>query len=205
MAAPTFVQEAETVWDTVDDKTTASFNVLAGDILVAYALGETNGSAPFAINGGSLTWTLQQSIATADYCPVYVWTATVDSNKSMTVTVTDNHTTYYYGVNVLTFRGSSGVGTSDKANSTTGDPAVTLTGVLANSAIVMANGDWNAVDGSTREYNEAQAGSFTAQSYAYVSGRYGAAPLRPGKDGQSGGFRRHPGCDHASVDGIWSW
>src|SRR5262245_29707051 len=59
---PTFVAEAETAWNSsTSPKTTPSFNVLAGDVLIAYAL-QQNSSGTLAVSGGSLAWTPVQSI-----------------------------------------------------------------------------------------------------------------------------------------------
>lgn len=42
---PKFIQEAETsLWDATNPKTTASFNIQAGDVLVAFAMMETAAS-----------------------------------------------------------------------------------------------------------------------------------------------------------------
>jgi hypothetical protein len=171
-AVLTMVQEAETVWNTaVLSKTTASFNVQTGDVLVAYSSAENGSASPITISGGSLTWTLRQSVhlGSSD-ADVYIWTAVANANTAMTVTFTSGNTSVRYGGNVLTFRNSSGVGAS-ASTSATGGPSLNLTTTKANSAIVFVSGDWNAVNGSSRTYRNG-AGAFTEQTYNYDNGRY---------------------------------
>lgn len=174
--APTFIQEAETTWSQQagQTKTTGSFTVQAGDVLVAYGMGE-NETVTLSVSGGSLTWTLQQSIVLTGFATMYVWTATVDTNKSMTVTVSkmDAVSIVSFGVNVLTFRGSDGIGASSKENGTDAgsgtEPSLNLTTTQANSAIVVANADWNAGDGTSRTWRTG-AGTLTEQTYSLVTG-----------------------------------
>ena len=179
MAAPSFIQEAETAWNSATSpKTTASFSVLAGDILVAFLIteGNDNGLWDATITGGSLSWTERQQVAATDYCYVLIATAVVDSNKSMTVsfTRTAGNTAIDFGGNVLTFRSSDGVGASAKENadSELGGPSMNLTTTQANSAVVAALGDWNATSG-TRTWRTG-AGVFTAQSAYLDTGAYWA-------------------------------
>lgn len=174
MAAPTFIQETETSWAAaaVSSKTTASFNVLAGDILVALAGTEDNAADITSISGGSLTWTLRQKVAVADYCQAGAWTAVVDTDKSMTVTVTKNNATLRaFGVNVLTFRASDGVGASSKTNVLSGAPTLNLTTTQADSAIAVFNADWTAADGASRTWRSG-AGTLTEQTYFRDSAHY---------------------------------
>lgn len=165
--SPTFIQEAEVAWNTsTDPKTTASFNVLAGDVLVAYVSRESN-DAPnsVGVSGGSLTWTRQVD-ATIDtsgqWSPVEIYTAVVDTNKSMTVTFTNtggNH----FGGNVLTFRGSAGIGATAQTNANNSTPSLNITTQYPNSAIVVVNADWAGVGGA-RTWR-ANAGAFTEQTF----------------------------------------
>lgn len=174
-AAPcllTMVQEAETNWSsTALSKTTASFNVQVGDVLVAYSSVENGSQAALSISGGSLTWTLRQSVHTGGGdADVSIWTAVANANTAMTVTFTAGNTNVQYGGNVLTFRNSGGVGASS-ATSAVGGPNLNLTTTQANSAIVFVSGDWNAVNGSSRTYRTG-AGAFTEQTYSYTNSRY---------------------------------
>lgn len=178
MAAPSFIQEAETAWtddaDTVASVATASFNVLAGDVLAAIGITGDNVGVTLTIAGGSLTWTQQQAVAVNAYCWVAIWTATVDSDKAMTVTFTrsaDPGGAIFYGGNVFTFRGSDGVGASNKTNVASGAPTLNLLTTQANSVIVVANSDWTAADGASRTWR-ANAGAFTEKTYFRDSSQY---------------------------------
>ncbi len=174
-SSPTFVQETETTWNTnTSPRTTASFNVQAGDILVAYASAENSG-VTMGISGGSLTWTLRQTTHVSidlNVPEVNVWTALADADKSMTVSFTGAGGGNFGG-NVLTFRGSSGVGASAVVAVATGAPTLNLTTTKANSAIVVVNSDWNAVSGASRTYRTG-AGAFSETTYSYIASNYTA-------------------------------
>jgi hypothetical protein len=169
---PTFIQEVETVWNTTTSpKTTASFDVLAGDVLVAYSTnGEASGDDSFGISGGSLTWTRQVSIITSSNSELAIWTAIVDTNKSMTVSFTSS-AAVAFGGSVSTFRGSDGIGATSSTNVSGGAPTLNLTTTGVRSAIFVANGDWNAVDGSSRTWRT-NAGTLTERSYYLDTGNY---------------------------------
>jgi len=170
--APQLIQEIETGWNSnTSPKTTTSFNVQAGDVLVAYSANEnSNGTAVLGISGGALTWALQQRVLSSNYSEAAVWTATVDADKAMTASFTNN-TGGFFGGNVLVFRNSIGVGSSVKANVSSGVPSVGITTTQDNSAVVVFNSDWNAVDGSSRVWRT-NAGAFTEQTYFRDSARY---------------------------------
>ncbi|MGZ3803450.1 MAG: hypothetical protein ACXVB4_04525 [Pseudobdellovibrionaceae bacterium] len=169
---PVFVQEAETAWNTsTSPKTTSSFNVNAGDILVAISTTENYGTTVSISDSTSLTWTQQQIINFSGYSVTYIWTAQVASTGAMTVTGTNTGAAGRYGLNVLTFRGSLGVGASSTNHATNGAPTLNITTTQANSAIVVINGDWLGLDGSTRTWRT-NAGAFTEMTYDYTSGVY---------------------------------
>lgn len=156
MAAPTFLGEVETVsWDTAkDSEVSASFSVATNDVIVALGATEDANTTLTAMSGGGLTWTLQQSIVVASFGTAYIWTAVATGAASMTATVTANNATGRWGYSILRFGGSDGVGVSNKAN-TSGAPTLALTTTQANSAIVVINSDWNAMDGTTRTWRTA--------------------------------------------------
>ena len=174
MAAPSFIQEAETAWNTdTTPKTTGSFAVQIGDVLVAYAISENEGvvlSTP-TNTGTALTWTARQIVNVTDYCYVGLWTTVATVAESITVSFARTGVGGLFGGNVLTFRGSSGVGASNKTNVASGAPTLDLTTTLVNSAVVVANGDWNAGDGASRAWRT-NAGAFTEQTYFRDSSLY---------------------------------
>lgn len=175
MAAPTFIQEAETTFDTTADKTTASFNVVTNDILVACAIRESDGTLSVLNIADSqtpdLTWTKRQEVLVSGFTTATIWTATADFTGSMTVTLSDTEAGQKHGLNVLTFRSSDGVGASSKTNVDGEAPTLDITTTQANSAIVVVNGDWNAADGTTRTWR-ANAGALTEQSYFRNASNY---------------------------------
>jgi hypothetical protein len=139
-------------------------------VLVAVGATSDNG-VTLAVSGGSLTWTQRQVVSVASNCWVSVWTATATSSTSFAVTFTrTGATSVFYGGNVLTFRGSAGVGASAKTNST-GAPSLSLTTTAASSAIIVANADWNAVDGASRTWRTG-AGTLSEVSYFRDSAQY---------------------------------
>jgi hypothetical protein len=163
---PTFIQESETAWNNATSPKSTTFDVQTGDVLVAFSVLE-NGSSGGEITISSspvLTWTQQeeygQGAASTTY--VSVWTAVAGSNTSVEVSFSCNNG-FNFGGNVLTFRGSSGIGAAEQNNNAEGSgaPTVDITTTQANSIIVMANGDWNALDGSSGTYDESEAGAFT--------------------------------------------
>lgn len=155
MTAPTFVQEAETAWtSTSTTRVTGTFTVQANDVLVALWVCENNvKSVSISNSGTAFTWTSQQEVSVTDYTRVRVYTAIASVGQAMTVTfTTTGGLNEAHGGNVLTFRDSDGVGASSKTNVSSGAPSLSLTTTQAESAIVVANGDWNAADGASRTW-----------------------------------------------------
>lgn len=178
-AAPTFVTEVEVAFDTgTTPKATGSFAVQVDDVLVACGLREGGGgtiSTP-TNTGTALTWTLRQSVVIdANWAAAYVWTAPATVAESITVSF-NSAGGQHFGGGVKVWRGSSGVGASSKTNvDNTGTgtaPSLSLTTTESNSAVVMCLADWNALDGASRAYNTASAGTFTERSYTLDAGVY---------------------------------
>lgn len=147
---PTFVAEYESVWNTTAAKS-VSVTVAAGDTLVVFGVTEDSQYTLNTPTGGSLTYTLQQSVVVSSYTSVFIWTAPCPSSQSFTLQVTSN-IPGTFGINVARFSGSSGIGASSKTNVTGSAPSLGLTTTGANSAIVAAIGDWNAIDGTSRTW-----------------------------------------------------
>jgi hypothetical protein len=172
MPAPTFVQEVETTWTatTTTTRTVASFAVQVGDILVACMLSDDfNNSGTLTASGGSLTWTQQQTVTTFGGGRATLATATATTTTSMTATVTKSlATSVAYGMTVLSFRGSGGVGASAQSQATN-SPLVNLTTTQANSALVIAVVDSFAQDGVSRVWR-ANAGPLTERTYQRILG-----------------------------------
>lgn len=169
MAAPTFVSYTATAFSfhpSQGAQATASISVQNGDILVAVSGTSDSQVSTTSVSGGSLTWTQQQVISVASDCFASVWTTTATSSTSFTVTFTPSGTngSVDFGGAVYVFRNAS-VGASNKANTTgSGAPSVNLTTTQANSAIVVFNADFTAVDGTTRTWRS-NAGTLTEKTY----------------------------------------
>lgn len=177
MAAPTYLNEFETAWNaTTTPKTTASITTQVGDVLVAVGVSEQAGvvlNTP-TNTGTAETWTLRQSVAVTDYCWTGVWTAVAANAQSMTVSFSrPTSPTGLFGGNVLHWRGSDGVGVSAKTNVASGAPSLS-TGTLtsANSALVVAVGDWSATDGTTRTWRSVEGVAASENTYFRDSSAY---------------------------------
>src|SRR5688500_17869710 len=118
MAAPTFVAEYETVWNTATSPKTASVTTAVNDRLVCIAVTADAASTLATPTGGtSLTWALAQSHTLSSHCAVYAWTATASTAESFTCSITrSGNTGNWWGFNVLRFSGSDGFGASAKSN-----------------------------------------------------------------------------------------
>lgn len=158
--APTFVSFTATSWTiSGSTKTTASISVQSGDILVAITAVEgynaTQITGDPTVSGGSLTWTRRQLVQVTDYCQAAIWTATASSATSITVSGTKpsgDFSTTAFGFGVYVFRGSDGVGASNKTNVSSGAPSLSLTTTADNSVVIAIDGDWSAADGSSRTW-----------------------------------------------------
>lgn len=170
-ASPMFIQQVQSVFNTnTSPKTTAAIDVLANDTLVAFAISSESSGITQTISGGSLTWTRQILVSTASFCQISVWTATVDTNKNMTITVTNTGGSSYFGTCLLNFRNTGGIGATASTHVASGAPTVNITTTKANSAVVVVNGDWNA--GSGARTWRTNAGPLTEVVYVFTSGQY---------------------------------
>jgi hypothetical protein len=177
VTAPTFITEAETSWGSVlgssNPKVSISFTVNAGDVIVAYGMTEDQPYALSISGGTGLTWTEKQQVNAVGYGRAYVWTTTVGTGQTMHINCSRSPTTgtAAYGCDALVFRGSTGVGTTAKANAS-GAPSLTMTTVSDNSAEVKAVVDWSALSGASRNSLTTGVGAFTEQTYQQVTSVY---------------------------------
>lgn len=156
MAAPTFIAAIRptVTWgvNATATRTTASFSVTAGDVLVVLAAAEDASSTFSGISGGSLTWTQQENVGTATATArAALYTATAASTTTITVSLTISNSAANWGFVVHQYRGSTGVGAhASQAGGTSGvAPSQALTTTGANSAISALIADWTATDGSS--------------------------------------------------------
>lgn len=174
MAPPTWVATYTAGAPVTTSPVTATGVATAiGDVLVCYALTDDSPRVITAVPAGTatgLTWALATSSAgVASTANVYIWTATATTAQSgVTVTVAPTGgSSDSVGMDVLRFSGSTGVG-AKVATHATGAPTLNVTTTKANSAIVVANVDWNTVSGTTRTWR-ANAGALTETRYTLVS------------------------------------
>lgn len=166
MAAPTFVDDQETVWNTTTTpKTTPTRTTTTGDV-VCVAGGSADGATPLSTpTGNSQTYALAQSIVIASYCTAYAWTYTETAGANYGVTGSRTGTAFMWGINAVRFSGSDGVGASSKTNVASGAPTLNITTTQANSAIVVMVFDWTATDGASRVWRTVNGAAATELSY----------------------------------------
>lgn len=178
MVAPTFVASYAPAsnWTSTTTPKTQSVTVAAGDALAVF--GGTEGSAYTLATptGGSLTYTLQQSIVTASYSPAYAWTAL--PGGSQTFTLSDAMTGGgAWGDIAYRFSGSTGIGNTAKTNSNSGAAALTFSTSQDHSAVACLVLDWNGLSGSSRTWETVNsitptAGNGYEQAYTLDAGNY---------------------------------
>lgn len=179
MAAPTLVTSGSSVFNTTTSpKTSGSISVLNGDLVVIKVGNESWGGgvgpAAFTITVGGDATTNRQRITVADYCASDLNTFAVTADGSVTISVTRSGSTGgdNWGFSYDVWRAHGGVGVSNKANVSSGAPSLTLTGCGANSAISVANFDWEVVSPASRTMRTSGVGSGTEEAVNTLSGRY---------------------------------
>jgi hypothetical protein len=176
VAAPSFIAESETAWGDSTSPETAAVTIQASDVMVLFCIVEATAVGINAPTGGtSVTWTARGSVTAGSFCRLQTYTAVPAGGQSFSVSMAETSATNnWWGYNVFIFRGSDGVGAVPAAATGTGStPTVNITTTQANSAIVVANGDFSAVDGTTRTART-NAGAFTEQTYFRDSTHYAA-------------------------------
>lgn len=185
MAAPTFVQEAETAFGTATSpKTSASIaSDSVGDVLVSLGVGEDGGITTLipTLTGETFTSQGLQGVGGAT-CRVDLRTAVIASaGAAETVSVARSGTaTLWWGANILQFTASNGVGTAASNRSTISAAAnLSLTTTQANSAIAIVLADFSATDPTAWTWQSVNGSGPTIQTsfrdsahYSFVIGWY---------------------------------
>lgn len=151
MAAPTYQSINATSWTdtTSSTKTTSSHSPANGNILALLGGLESTAQTLSSLSTSGPAATQRQIDNTTDYSPLAIYTATA-TGSSITETITRSSTgQQYFGIVVIEYSGSDGVGASNKARGTTGNPSVSLTTTQDNSAVCVIVTDWNAVSSGT--------------------------------------------------------
>lgn len=176
LAAPTFVSEYPTAFNSVTSPKTAvnAVSINTGDVLIGVAAHESDTGTLAITEDGAASWVSQQTYKTTDYSETSAWSYVATTSETLTVTFTDN--SGYFGGNVVRFSGSDGVGASAKNQGASGSPSVNITTTQANSAIVVIVSDWNATGGTQTFTSDGGAGSPTnLTDYPGDSSHYGVA------------------------------
>jgi len=157
MAAPTFVQEAETAWNTsTTPKTTATITSTAvSDVLVSLAAAENGNASALAPTLTGETWVAQEEGGVSGTsCEIDARTCIIaSSGSSETVSVAATGAgADWWGANVLQFTASDGIGAAESAFAGSGAPSLAITTTQDNSAIAVIVADFNAIDGASRTW-----------------------------------------------------
>lgn len=168
MTAPTFNGSflSTAGWTTGNSpQSCASINRAINDVLVIVALAEDSGVDANDIvpsNETGLTWgAMLQEVTTFNRAWAACWAAVASSAANTTITMTEGSPTpLHWGFRVYHYSNSGGIGVSNKGDAADSAPNVTLTGVAADSSLVVAVADWEA-GGATPTWRTADAGTFT--------------------------------------------
>lgn len=180
MAAPTYVQDAESTYNSAGAaKATTSFTISAGDYVVdllGTEAGDTDFGAP--TNTLSLTFTELEEVGSGTSTAGGTGAASGAAGSGATGTVTSNVTagasgSRHHGHTALTFSGSDGFGAAESITDSA-DSAATLgiTTTQANSAIAVIVTDWNAADRSAPTWSQVNGANPTVVTYYRDSARY---------------------------------
>jgi len=173
MPAPTFIQEAETAWNNdTTPKGSGNFTTSTGDVVVACVVSENATISNLDCVGTNVSLSLAQEVDIVDYCELIVKAGVVSSGGTTSVSFTNTGSTSLFGGNALTFSNSDGIGASAKANVDGSAPSLNITTTQANSAIVMAVGDWNAVDGASPTWRQVNSSDPTSVTYFRDAAHY---------------------------------
>lgn len=147
VTAPTFVSVTSSPYDdTSDNETTASVSWSTGNLIVVVGVTEDYYRELQAPTATGLTFSLVTSIGTVDNCIVYVWSASAGSGGSSAVScATVGGFAWRCGISVFVVSGSAGIGATATLDGSSAK-TVSLTRSYANSGVIAAFGDWNAVD-----------------------------------------------------------
>ncbi len=153
----TYIQEAETAtWaSSATPRSTSSFDVLAGDVIVAVSITDDNDMViTVGNNGAALPWVTEQVTTTAGAGPgARISTAIVPSDRTgLTVSFARSATVAQFGGIAMTFRDVA-VGASTKEEGLITDAlSFPLTTTQAGSSVVVAVADTALQDQATRVF-----------------------------------------------------
>lgn len=183
MAAPTrvaLIQPAVGFLSNASPKTTPTFNVTNGDLLVCVVQMEHGGTlnnAPTWTGTGTWTSRVVTSPVNANTARVVIYSCAVTATASgVTVSVANNTPATFYGFTVTQWQNHGGTGATAQtalSSGTTGLPSLGITTTQANSALQVGNDDWAAVDGATRTWRTVNGSALAESVYARNATNYG--------------------------------
>lgn len=155
---------------------TASVSWGAGDLVIVVGVTEDNTIITLGTPTASgLTFSSVTLTNTANNCKCYCWQATAATAGSGAISsvVTTDGSDHAAGITVFSISGSSGIGnTALLASTTTTNATVSLTRGSPNSGVILAFGDWSAVNDTAVATSPSSAG--TVDIIVNSSGRYTA-------------------------------
>lgn len=180
MAAPTRVagSQVSSFSTSTTPKASGSLTLSVGDILVvaAGAGGPSSGMGTNpTVSAGAVTWTLQKSVAVAGFGDIKLWTGSVTTGGTATVSVTATGG-QNWGFIVEQYANGAVVGTSVVNHASTGNATISITPTVANAAIVSVGTDFNGTTGTITwatvngSAETAQATYQGASDYGYYGG-----------------------------------
>lgn len=172
MPAPTLSNYQQSTWsDSVTgDEVTASVTWAAGDYVLI--LGGTSDNAGYQLNTPTATGLTFAAVAgtptnTNSNCKLYAWDATAGAGGSGVITATSVGGAGARGIAAFVFNGSGGLGNTSIAVGMGSATTQSLVRALANSAVVQAWGDWDAVNDVAVTWTP---GSETQRVAQFISG-----------------------------------
>jgi hypothetical protein len=153
-----FVSSAATAYNTTTATKTLSVTLAIGDILAIIGESFVSTNTLGTPTGGSLTYTLKQSIvAVSGQNNLYLWTTSASATaQTFSISITMAGVANNWGYNALRFNAINAVGASNKGNGSASAPSLSLTTTSANSIVVIGDSDFN--------------GSLTAATYLTTAG-----------------------------------
>lgn len=195
-------------------KVSSSFDVVAGDLIVVKSsiANRESGTASTvtpSLSGGSVTWTPQLSTTTVvAQSGAWLWTGIVGASATgVTLTLARPWSfAYEWGFSATLYRDHGGVGNLVSGNNGTGAglPNVSQT-FSENSAVDFTINDWNAIDGSARDYIDINGEEPVGATYYFNSALhtvYGAYRLDVGVAGSKSIGMVAPGGQRWVMAGV---
>jgi hypothetical protein len=179
------VQPAVGFLSNASPKTTPTFDVQSGDLLVCIGQweGAFNGTAVNAPTWtGTGTWTQRVtagSLNNPNNSYVAIWSCDVTATataRTVSLTTLTGATTMDFGFTVTQWRAHGGVGVTNSTalvSPSTGTPSLSLT-TSDGSAVQCGNDDWSAQDGTSRVWRTVNGSAMTESLYARNTTNYAA-------------------------------